>query len=154
MAMVVNKSQQVTSRGLAPKGHYSRVVSVSMEVAGDGNYYYSPTKKIAQKFWLLEVQVWCQPKAIAAGNQTGFEVRSGLELPPPGATPVIWGDIILPMAVWDYSTLWYFDDGRDYYSWRMDMLFKEVPRYLAIRAMRPALLENDAIYASFKISEG
>lgn len=154
MAKVVNKSQQVTSKGLAPKGHYSRVVSLNMEVPADGQYWYAVVPKLGQKFWLLEVKVWCFPKEIAAGQATHFEVRSGLELPP-RVGPEVWGDNILPVvAPVDVPQAWYFDDGRNYYSWRMDMLFTAVPRYLGIRAMRPALQGDDGIYASFKISEG
>jgi len=154
MVQVVNRSQQVVTAGFSPKAQYSRVISLNFEVPADGAWHFAATPKIGQRFWLLEVQVWCFPKESVFPQSTAFEVRTGSQMPPIDGDIEDWDNILPVYTHGGGMSAWSLDDGRDYFSWRMKMLFKTVTRRLGVRARRSVGMGSDGIYASFEVSEG
>lgn len=154
MVTTVNRRQPVVTAGLNPKAAYSRVISVNFEVPADGVWYFAATPGVGQRFWLLEVQVWCFPRPHGPAQSMAFEVRTGQAMPPVGGDIEEWDNVLpLYMPAGGMSP-WSFDVGRDYFSWRMKRLYTAVPRRLGIRARKSVGHDDSGIYASFEISEG
>lgn len=154
MVQVVNKSQQVATAGLNPKAEYSRVVSINVEVPDNNEWQFGVTPVLAQRFWLLEVQIWAFPKAVVAAQATVFEILTGTSEPKSAEALLNWDNILPIYGKGGVVGPWSMDDNRDYMSWTMEMLFQNMVRRFGVRAKRPVGFGQDGLYVSFKISEG
>ena len=82
MALIVNRSQQVTATGMAPKAAYSRNVVLQMRVQQAGvvnDFAWTPV--IGNRFWLLGIKIWFMPETVGGLIKTTFGLTTGTGIP-------------------------------------------------------------------------
>jgi len=154
MARIVNKSQQVIARGIAPRPAYTRVVSIIQSMNPDGEWYVGVTPQLGMDLWLLAIDLWTTEVIPAANFYTDFTFHIGQ-----GKTGLYeevrhWEQILPITYGMATASIWRITDGNLHQRWTMKRRFTTQARRLAVCSRRGLTMGVAVILVSFEISEG
>lgn len=153
MAKLANKSQRLITGVSNPGSIYSRVVTCGTKVVGAGVASFGYTHGTGQIVRLLNVQLFIEPVAYAAGLFLLVRILSGLGEPDTAAGILNWDNVLQVLQEPHTDTDIFVHSGRQHMSWDMNVLFKGVGRRFGLWT-RGMIGMTGPTFASFEISEG
>lgn len=150
---VVNKSQQVVTRGLAPKSTYTRLVGIQVGVPVMPGQAYAYTVGLGQNVWLKNVWLQHQPRATSVVDGICVLLLAGTGEVNDETTMMSWDRIItMPTFEGAIPGLRIYD-GKHSENFTMERLFTGINRKFGVIVARFGA-DTDFLQVIFEVSEG
>jgi len=150
--VIVRRDQQAEMRRLHPMPAYSRVVTIEHVDPAPGGQDFAVTPALADKLWLLSVDVWITGQGLPVATSWWFDLRRGLRKPATRLAVQQW-EYLLPVLA--MTGTWIFNGYGNpvHRHWDMNVWYESpAQRFAVIGHMVGPVLSR--ITASFRISEG
>lgn len=154
MAKLVNTAQRITTGIVYPKADYSRVVMVERQVTvAGGSIGYAVTPLVAERTWLLGVDIWIWPAVLNSLVQCWVYVLTLTGPEPRSAAEMMAGELIF-LSRGTYDGPFFFSGTDEHISLSMDVLYAGAPRRFGCLWQLAGGSADIFGAAAFRISEG
>lgn len=152
MAKLVVPRGPLGLKGVKSAQRESRIVSCGTKVVGAGVPSFGYTPRASQEVRLLNVQLFIEPVAYAAGLFLLVRVLTGFDQPATAEAILLWENVlpVLQEPSTDVDLL--VHSGRSHMSWDMNISYKRIGRRFGIWTRGMAGMTGPT-FASFEISE-
>lgn len=111
MVRLVNKVQRTITGVTYPKGLYSRILTLEVETAaGAGNESWQFTERVADRCWVVGLDMYLENLAFDTVRSTFFQISAGREIPAAAGEIVTrWDSFFQHRGLKNYPrvTYWY-----------------------------------------------
>lgn len=152
MAKVIVPRGPLGLAGVMRPGLQSRVVSCGTKVVGAGVPSFGYTLRASQVVRLLNVQLFIEPVAYAAGLFLLVRVLTGFDQPDTAAGILNWENVLPVLQEPHTETEIYAMSGRSHMSWDMNRVYEGIGRRFGLWVQGMVGMTGPT-FASFEISE-
>ena len=152
MPYLTTKNQQIKTGVMYPRGVYSRIVSCSHYDPVPPAQSFAYTETLAQKLWLLGVDVWLSTNPPFPTHSYTFSLWR-LTTIPASLAAMYNNENILPVRAVNGTWYWHAYGPDAHFHWSMNKLYEgQGQRFGCVMTGAGGIIAQ--IHASFEISEG